>query len=79
MCQQSMLDMLSSEDEDDIISSHEDDEHSAWTLFLDVVGAKSLGHAGGKFPCRLGACEDSSELSFFSGSLVAGDVRCLVV
>ena len=42
-------------------------------------GAQSFGHAGGRFPPRRGATEDSSELSSFHGSLVSGDVCCLVV
>ena len=33
----SLLDRLSSEDEDDIIPSDEEDEHNAWNLFLDGV------------------------------------------
>ena len=38
-----MLDMLSSEDEDDILSSDEDGEHNAWNLSLDVVGQSRWG------------------------------------
>ena len=34
--------MLSSEDEDDIISSDEEDEHNAWNLFLEVEGQSLL-------------------------------------
>ena len=29
--------MLSSEDEDDIISSDKEDQHKAWNFFLDAV------------------------------------------
>ena len=43
MCQQkSLLDMLSSEDEDDIISSDEEGEHNAWNLFLEVLEQSRL-------------------------------------
>ena len=38
MCQQSLLDMLSSEDGDDTVSYDEEDEHNAWDFFLEVVG-----------------------------------------
>ena len=43
MCQQSLLDRLSSEDEDDIIPSDEEDECNAWHLFLDAVAQGSPG------------------------------------
>ena len=43
MCQQSLLDMLSSEDEDDMISSDEEVEHDAWNLFVDNVGQSRSG------------------------------------
>ena len=35
--------MLSSEDEEDIISSDEEDEHNAWNFFRDVVGQGRSG------------------------------------
>ena len=76
MCQQSLLDVWSSEDEDDIISSDEEDEHNAWNLFLEVVRACRWG---GFFGDEEGVCEDSSERSSFNGYRVPGDVRCLTV
>ena len=62
-----------------MISHDEEDEHSAWNLFLDVAGQSRSGHAGGKFPRRRGACEDSAELSSFSGSPLPGGAGCLAV
>ena len=35
--------MLPSEDEDDMISSDEEDEHDAWNLFLDIVEQSRSG------------------------------------
>ena len=37
VCQRSLLDRLSCEDEHDIIPADEEDEHNAWNLFLDAV------------------------------------------
>ena len=44
---------------------------------LACCGAKQFGHASGTFSWRLGACEDSSELSSCKGSLVPGGACCL--
>ena len=43
MCQWSALDMVSSEDEDDIISPDEKGEHSVLNLFQEVVGQSLSG------------------------------------
>ena len=37
MCQQSLLDRFSSEDEDDMISLDDEGEHIAWNFFLEVA------------------------------------------
>ena len=47
-CQQSLLDRLSSEDEDDIIFSDEKDKHNAWGPLLGRGGARRPGHVCGK-------------------------------
>ena len=73
-CQQRLLDMLSSEDEDDIVSSDEEDEHNAWNLFPEVAqsrSAKSFEHASGRSSQGRGAYKDSSEVSSINGYLVA--------
>ena len=48
VCLRIMCEQLSSEDENHMISSDEEEKHGAWNLFLEVV-VKSVGHAGGKF------------------------------
>ena len=42
MWQQSVLEVMPSEDEDDLDSSYDEEgEHNAWNLFLDVVAQDS--------------------------------------
>ena len=76
MCQQSMLEVMS-QDDDNIIFSDEKGEQQCLAPFPGSCGAKSFGHAE-KF-LRRAACEDSSELSSFNGSPVPGDAGCMVV
>ena len=50
MCQRSMLEVMSSDDEDDVISSdHEEGEHNVLNVFLDVVAQDSSGTLVGSF------------------------------
>ena len=59
-CQQSMLEVMSSVDENDITSSDEEGEHNAWNFLLGSGWAASFGHAGERCPRERSACEDSS-------------------
>ena len=43
MCQQSMLEVMSSDDEDDSFSSDEEGEHNVLKLFLEVVEQSRSG------------------------------------
>ena len=77
-CQQNLLDMLSSEDEDDISSSDEEDEHSAWDFFREVVG-QSSGMLVVSFIEDEELARTALSRSSLNGSPVPGDVRCPVV
>ena len=49
MCQQNLLDRWSSEYEDNIVVSHEEDEHHASNLFSDAVAQDSPDMLVGSF------------------------------
>ena len=53
VCQEKHAGHVVCGDEDDLFSSGEEDERSAWDLFWDVVAQDSPRHCGGKYPRKL--------------------------